>query len=112
MVSLLSILLGPTLIDRLHHRDVRRLMAVTDPRMIKGLPTILDKCKAEGFDPDAFIVTAGTSLAQYDAHVKAPMTRFYLPRILANPSTYPSTLSNRTWSAWSIRSAPHIPTRM
>jgi hypothetical protein len=84
----------------------------TDSRMIQGLPTVLDKCKAEEFDPDTFIIWAGTSVAQKKAHVKAQMTRSCLRHPLADPNMYPSTPSSRIWRVWSTRYVRLIPTRM
>lgn len=84
------------LTSRIQHHDVGRLVAYADPRMMQGLPSILDRCKEERFDPDAFIIWAGESVAQYMAQAKAQMTRSYLPQPVKLPSMYPSTISSRT----------------
>ena len=96
MASLLSLVCFIILTCRIQHQDVGPIVAITDPRMMKGLPSILDKCEEEKFDPDAFIIWAGEFIAQYKAQGKAQMTRSCLPQPANLPSMYPSTLSSRT----------------
>jgi len=67
MVSLIPITSQMTLMCRLQYQDVRPLLTTTDFRMMKGLRTVLGKCKQDGFDPDAFVIWPGASDARRKA---------------------------------------------
>ena len=96
MATLLSLVFFMILTSRIQHHDVGRLVAYADPRMMRGLPSILNQCKKKRFDPDAFIIWAGESVPQYKTQVEAQMTRSCLTQAVKLPSMYPSTISSRT----------------